>query len=370
MKKIKFICSILFLAVVASGCTKIEGIDKDLSFLSTVGFTNPSKVFDISNDNSGNVKITPLGDGAASYTVNFGHGTGAAASAVVAPGLSATHSYPEGTYTVSIAATDNAGVATTNTFPLTVTYRAPENLLVTKTQSVHKITVQAKADYAASFMVYFGDVSNEVGTPMAMGQELAHEYATHGDYNLKVIALSGGAAKKEQITALKITDAYGLPITFEDPWVNYFFGTFGAGQGFETVANPDATGLNTSSLVGKFMRGNESWSGTYSPLDSPIDFSQGKIIKVLVYNPDPAMIGKRLNVELESAVGGVPANGIAVKRATVTKSGVWEELAVDFSSIPEIKTTTKFGQIVFRFNATAIAPPAMTIYIDDIRFTN
>ena len=52
MKKIKFICSILFLAVVASGCTKIEGIDKDLSFLSSVGFTNPSKVFDISNDNS------------------------------------------------------------------------------------------------------------------------------------------------------------------------------------------------------------------------------------------------------------------------------------------------------------------------------
>jgi hypothetical protein len=85
MKTLKFICSILFLIVVVSSCTKIEGVDKDLSFLTTVASTNPSQIFDISTDNSGDVKITPLGNGVVSYTVSYGHGAGAAASAVVAP---------------------------------------------------------------------------------------------------------------------------------------------------------------------------------------------------------------------------------------------------------------------------------------------
>ncbi|MBK7635889.1 MAG: hypothetical protein IPJ13_17610 [Saprospiraceae bacterium] len=44
-------------------------------------------MFDISNDNSGDVKITPLGDGYSSATVNFGHGTGTASSAKVNPEL-------------------------------------------------------------------------------------------------------------------------------------------------------------------------------------------------------------------------------------------------------------------------------------------
>lgn len=361
MKTLKFICSILFLIVVVSSCTKIEGVDKDLSFLTTVASTNPSQIFDVSTDNSGDVKITPLGNGVVSYTVNYGHGSGAAASAVVAPGLSTSHSYPEGDYTVGITATDIAGVTTTTTYPLKVTYRAPEDVTITVDADV---VVSAKAKYAKSFEVSFGDTAGKV-YPLAIGAKLpSHTYAAGGPYNLKVVALSGGAAKTEVVRTM-----FGLPLTFDNATMVYNFGTFGTGQGFETVANPSATGLNTSAKVGKFIRGSEGWSGTFSPLDIPINFAQGKIIKLLVYNPDPAMVGKKLNVELESAVGGKPANGIAVKKATVTKSGEWEELVLDFSTITEIKTTTKFNQLVLRFNATAVIPGTI-IYVDDIRFTN
>ena len=362
MKKIKLICSLLFLMVAASSCTDIQGIDQDLSFLSTVNSANPNKIFDISNDNSGNVRITPLGEGFTTYTVNFGHGTGEAASANVTPGGSATHSYPEGSYTVTILSYDIAGVSTSNTYPLTVTYRAPEEVVV-KIES--DVVVSATALYAKSFLVYYGDVANEVGKPMAIGQKLpAHIYPAGGPFDLKVVALSGGAAKTEVVKTL-----FGLPITFDNSKVDYFFGTFGGGQAFATVDNPSATGLNTSAKVGKFTRGSEGWSGTYSPLDIPINFAQGKKVKVLVYNPDPAFIGKKLNVELESAVGGVPANGVAVKKVAVTTSGAWEELVFDFTGVTGITATSRFNQLVLRYNDTESTPGAI-IYIDNITFTN
>lgn len=364
MKKIITLCSLV--ALLATSCEKKDGIDDDLSFLNTATATNAGKIFDISNDNSGNVRITPTGQGASSFVVNFGHGTGAGASAVVMPGNNITHAYPEGTYTVTIVSKSVSGQETTATYPLVVTYRAPENIVVTTTQTAYLLKVKATALYAASYLVYFGDVVNEVGTPMATGMELAHTYPAAGTYNLKVVALSGGAAKSEKITPIVIFDPFGLPITFDSPTVDYFFGTFGGNQQFAKVANPNPSGLNTSVNVGKFTRGNESWSGTYSPLNNPIDMAAGKKIRVLAYNPDPALIGKMLNVELEA---GPIANGIAVKKAAFTTSGAWEELVFDFSTIPAIPATAKFSQLVLRFNDASNGAGAI-IYVDNFRLTN
>ena len=181
-----------------------------------------------------------------------------------------------------------------------------------------------------------------------------------------VVALSGGAAKTEKITPVTIMDPFGLPITFEQSTVDYFFGTFGGGQQFAKVANPNPSGLNTSATVGKFTRGFESWSGTYSPLNIPIDMAVGKKVKVLAYNPDPAMIGKSLNVELES--GTIP-NGVAVLKTAFTTSGVWEELVFDFSTIAAIPATAKFNQLVLRFNDSSNGAGAV-IYVDNFTLTN
>ena len=369
MKKLTFIYGFAFLMFVAVGCIQKDGIDQDLTFLDKAVSGNVNKIFDISTDNSGKVKITPIGDGVTSFVISFGHGTGTAASATVLAGANATHVYPEGDYTVSVVASDIAGHQTTVTYPLKVTCRAPENLAVTLTQTVHNLKVKAKADYAASYMVYFGDATSEVGTPLASGAEISHDYATSGNYNLKVVALSGGAAKTEKVTAIVVTDPFGLPIDFDNAFVNYFFGTFGDGQLFATVANPSATGLNTSAKVGKFTRGNQGWSGTYSPLNNPIDFASGKKIKVLVYNPDPALVGKKLNVELEAAVGGSPANGVAVLKVPFTTFGAWEEMVFDFSTISAIPATAKFGQLVLRFNDSSDGAGAV-IYVDNFRLTN
>ena len=366
MKKTTIIVALLIL-IVGAGCKKAVGVNDDTSFLNTATTSNPGKIFDISNDNSGNVRITPTGEGASSFTVKFGHGIGASAQADVMPGFSATHAYPEGSYTVTIISKSIGGKESTATYPLQVTYRAPENITVTTNADVHLLKVKATALYAASYLVYFGDVANEVGTPLATGAEVSHTYANAGTYNVKVEALSGGAAKSEKITPVTIYDAFGFPITFDLTTINYFFGTFGDNQQFATVNNPNASGLNTSAKVGKFTRGNQGWSGTYSPLNTALDMAQGKKIKVLVYNPDPALIGKKLNVELEA--GNSIANGVAVLKTAITTSGAWEELEFDFGTIAAIPSTEKFKQLVLRFN-DAVDGPGAVIYVDNFRQTN
>ena len=367
MNKIKLLGGALAIMLGVTACTEKEGIGEDLSFLNTTASGKIDKIFDISNDNSGNVKITPTGEGVSSFTVNFGHGTGAGASAVVNPGNSTTHAYPEGTYTVSIIAKDIAGKETTSTYPLTVTYRAPENLVITTNSDM---AVSATAAYAKSFLVYYGDVANEVGTPMAVGQTLpAHVYPAGGatPYTLRVVALSGGAA-----TTAATKPLFGFPIDFEAAGVDFFFGTFG-NVNFSKVANPAVGGLNGSAMVGRYQKPNgaESWSGTYSPLNIPINFAHGRKIKVLVYNPDAANIGKTLNVELEAAVAGTgaTANGVGILKAPITTSGAWEELVFDFNSIPAIPSTARFNQLVLRFNDSQRGAGEI-IYLDHFTQTN
>jgi len=369
MKKLTITLGLLVLIAGITGCKK-DGIDKDTSFLSSSTLGTTGKVFDISNDNSGKVTITPTGEGASSFVVKFGHGSGTSAEATVKPGFSTSHNYPEGNYTVTIVSRTLSGQETSANYPLQVTYRAPENIAVNATTTAHTVKVKPTALYAASFLVYFGDVANETGTPVATGAEVSHTYATAGNYDVKVVALSGGAAKSEKVTTITITDPFGLPITFESAFINYFFGTFGGGQQFSTVANPNPSGLNTSAKVGKFTRGWEWWSGTYSPLNTKLDMSQGKKIKVLVYNPDPALIGAKLNVELEA--GSSINNGVAVLKVPLTTSGAWEELVFDFSTIAAIPANEKFGQLVLRFNdaADGAAGLGQIIYVDNFTQTN
>lgn len=365
MKKIKYIFSLVLVLAVTVSCS-IEGISNDTALIGTETSGNLNKVFQISTDNSGVVKITPTAEGATSFKVDYGHGSGSAVT--LNPGESTSHVYPEGNYTVKITATTISGAVTEQTFPLSVVYRAPENLAVTLNANVHNLKVKATADYAASYLVYFGDVANEVGTPLATGAEVSHTYAVAGTYNVKVVALSGGVAKTEKITSTIIYDAYGLPITYELATQNYAVGgTFG-GVDTAVIANPFASGINTSATVWKYTKtvGAAGWSGTYSGLDAPIDFATGKKIKLYMYATE---VGKKLNVELEWAVGGNPANGVAVLKVANTVANAWEELVFDFSTISGIPADAKFTQLVFRYNDAADGTGEV-IYIDNIRLTN
>ena len=364
MKNIKLIFSFVLLMTLTISCNIPDGIDQDTYFLSSAASTKVSTTFDISTDNSGKVIITPTGEGVTSSKILFGHGIGADASAVVAPGSSANHSYPEGSYTVTIIYTDITGNQTTTTYPLVVTYRAPENIAI---RTIGEMRVSVTASYAKSFLVYYGDVANEVGTPLAIGQVLpAHTYPPSGStpFVMRVVASSGGAA-----TTTATKTLFDLPIDFETPDVD-IFAPFGSPISlFATVNNPNATGLNTSAKVGMFTKGGTT-SGTLSAFNIPINFAYGKKIKVMVYNPNPANIGKNITMLLQApVVAGQPAAGVAIKKVPITTSGAWEEIVFDYGTISAIPATAKFGQLLMRFNDTQ-AGAQEVFYVDNFVQTN
>lgn len=368
MKKTKFIYAIAFTMFIAAGCSK-DGLNDDLSFVDTPKSTDNANTIQVSDDNSGVVVVNPTGGGASYFVIDYGHN---GAIDTVLAGRAGSHIYPEGTFNGTVTALDlNKRAGASSTFQFTMLYRAPENV---DFAIANNIEITPKADFASSFLVYYGDVANEVGTPVAAGGSLpAHHYAGGGPYYIHVVAISGNPTYSGAATTTSDTkQVWGLPIEFEDATVDYFFGTFG-NVTFSKVANPAPGGLNSSASVGQYGKpiGAETWSGTYTPLSIPIDFAFGNKIKVLLYNPDPANIGKLLNVELEAGIGssGAPANGVAILKQPITTSGAWEELTFDFSSIPAIPATSQFKQLVLRFNDSQMGANE-TIYLDNFRLTN
>ncbi len=370
MKKI--ILSLAIFSLIIASCTTPDGIDSDLSALDSTNPGNFDKIFDISDDNSGLVKITPIAEGVTKSVVSVGHGTGDPIT--VFPGDFATHSYPEGNYTVSITSYDLAGNTATNEFPLQIVYRAPANINATTGNFAGTtLNLSATADYANGMQVIWGDggtgevPTNMTGTLGGAFTAPGHNYAP-GVYTLTVIALSGGVATTTATYPITVFAPFSLPITYESPIQNYGTGgTFG-GVGVAKVANPFPGGINTSANVWRYSKptGAESWSGTWTPMATPnaipINIDNGSKIKVMVYSTE---VGKQLNVELEQASSGIPNQ---VLKVASTVANQWEELVFDFGALG-IPAGTSFNQLVFRYNDIA-GGTGEVIYIDNVTQSN
>ncbi|BDQ12756.1 hypothetical protein [Sediminibacterium sp. TEGAF015] len=360
MKSIKILFSAILLGLIFTGCNKKDFTDT--SFVESAGV--PAKLtalFTITQDNTGLVTITPNGEGAVSYDVYFGDAT--TTPVKVQAGKSTTHVYKEGVYNVKLVGYNVSGKTTEATQQLTVTFRAPENLEATvdiDPSNNFKVNVGAKALYETFFQVYFGDVANEVPTNFNEGQTVSHVYAATGTYTVKVVALSGGAAKTEFTKTVTIVDPVLLPVTFESPTLNYQFFNFDGGNA-SVVNNPYKTGINTSNRVGRMIKGaGQPWGGSVMPLSAPIDFSTNKIFRMKVYSP---RVGAKVLLKVENAANGA----INFERErTTTVANAWEEIGFDFSTI---NTANVYNNIVLIFELGTVGDgsPNFTFLFDDIR---
>jgi hypothetical protein len=369
MKNIKKIIGFCLILTTFISCSLNDNLDDNIN-INGAEIVTIDKIFDISTDNSGLVRITPVGEGVISFEVQYGHGTGVDASAIVNPGASTTHIYPEGNYTVTIISTNIAGVSITNTYPLSIVYQAPTNVVVNQNFSGTVLTITATATNANGFTVDWGDGSSIQTMSGTLGGTFTvpdHNYAP-GVYTLTVTALSGGLATTTTTFPITVYAPFGLPITYESPIQNYNIGgTFG-GVDVAQVANPFPGGINTSATVRRYTKtiGAASWSGTWTPLSTPngvpIDINNGSKIKVMVYSTE---VGKLLNVEIEQGSGGV-SNKVLQVASTVANQ--WEELVFDFG-VFGIPAGTTFGQLVFRYN-DADSGLGEVIYLDNITQSN
>jgi hypothetical protein len=363
MNTFKYLIGFSFLLVMVAGCKK-ENFD-DLSSLDSVTDADKiSALFEITQDNSGNVTITPSGEGVASFDVYYGDGT--ATPAKLAPGKSTQHQYAEGNYNVKIVGYNIKGQLTEATKQLTVTFRAPENLEVTANvdpNNNYKLDVSAKAQYETFFRVYFGDVPNEVPQSFNEGQTISHIYPAVGSYTLRVVALSGGVATTEYTKVINIVDPILLPLTFESPTVDYSFINFGGGN-VSIINNPQSGGINTSAKVGRMVKNPpEVWGGAVITLGEPINFSSNKIFRMKVFSP---RVGARVLLKVENLTDG---GTFFEKEATSTVANAWEDLAFDFSTINTANAYQKVV-LIFDLGVAGDGSPNYTWLFDDIRQTN
>ncbi|MCE2963750.1 MAG: carbohydrate binding domain-containing protein, partial [Chitinophagales bacterium] len=146
-----------------------------------------------------------------------------------------------------------------------------------------------------------------------------------------------------------------LPITFEETALNYAFSDFG-GASASKVTNPHSGGINTSSSVGKLIKGSgaEKWAGSYLQLPNPINFAGAKGIKVKVYSPKANI---KVRLKLENATN----DQIFVETdQTLTTANAWQELKYTFNNLNQ-----SYHKVIifFDFDVTGANE---TFFFDDI----
>jgi hypothetical protein len=157
-----------------------------------------------------------------------------------------------------------------------------------------------------------------------------------------------------------IVDHESAPTTFD---FKYFANGAleAAGYQFEVIDNPNPSGINTSSKVGKFVKAGDAlpFAGMYSfpDLESPIDFQGVRTIRAKVHMDH---IGN-FAVKLEGSATGAPAIEIPIANTLVNQ---WEALTFDFSAAPD---NAEYKRLTLFFDLTIDATGSdVTSYFDDI----
>ncbi len=363
MKKINILVNWLMGVLLLVACTKTEFTDT--SFVDRgEAPSGLSAMFDITQDNTGLVTITPNGVGAVTYDVFYGDGNNTPAKVVA--GKNTTRVYQEGVYPVKVVGYSVSGKKTEATQQLTVTFRAPENLEVSVTvdpTNNYKVNVSATALYETNFKVYFGTSPTETPITFLEGQTVSNVYAATGTYQVRVVAFSGGAATTQRIVPVTIVDPILLPLTFESPTINYNWFNFDGGN-VTVISNPQSNGINTSGKVARMVKNaGQPWGGSFLTLSSNIDFSANKIFRMKVYSP---RVGAKVLFKVENSAN--PGQNFE-KEVLTTRANAWEDLVIDYRAI---NVANSYNRIVLIFDNGTMGDGSanFTWLFDDIRLVN
>lgn len=181
---------------------------RDISFADNIAVpTNISAIYNITQDNTGSVTITPNADGAQSFDVYFGDST--TAPAIVNQGESASHIYAEGTYQVKVVASNLNGDTAEVIQQLVVSFKAPQNIVVVIENDAaisKKVNITANADFATMFEFSSGETG--VTQPVVsgnIGSTISYTYQNAGTYNITVEAKGGAIATTKYQASFVVT---------------------------------------------------------------------------------------------------------------------------------------------------------------------
>lgn len=153
-------------------------------------------------------------------------------------------------------------------------------------------------------------------------------------------------------------DVLALPLDFESETLSYNFEAFG-NVSAGVVANPDQTGINTSTMVAQLTKtaGAETWGGAFLQLPDPIDFSNSTTMELKAWSPKA---GINVLLKLENATDGDTFHEIQVVN---TKANEWELLTFDMSAIDQSK---EYHKVVVFFDF-GVNGDGSEYFFDDVK---
>jgi hypothetical protein len=364
MKNIKLIFS-LFVFSIFIGCTNDDS-NTDLEGVTTP--TNISALMTIKQDNSGLVTIIPKGEGITQFEIYFEDGT--VEPAFVNPGGSTQHNFAEGVFPVKIVGVTVDGKKSEVIQPLTVSFLAPTNLNVTITPGASlSVAVSATADLETFFQVYYGEDPAQVPVDFNEGQTVTHTYAAAGTYQVKVVALSGGAATTEVIQNVTVTNLFAAPTPtlpasnvismFSDAYTNVPVDTWQTSWSQASLQDISIQGNATKKYSNLNFVGIEA---TSSPINATSmthfhtdvwssDFTQFKV-KLVDFGAN-AVFGGGDDVEHEITINA-PAQE------------TWVSLDIPLASFTGLTTRAHIAQLIY----VGAPSSTTTVYIDNVYFYN
>ena len=186
-----------------------------------------------------------------------------------------------------------------------------------------------------------GRSTTEINTIRAFGP---------GEYIVKLTAsnIAGGSDVFEDVIVINIPLPINLPVTFDDPNVDYEVATFG-GTSFSIVDNPDVSGTNDmASQVGEIVNAGVAFEGISFDVGMPIDLTTEKTITMNFWSE----VAVPVLLKLEEG------SGADVEVSTTHSGSGWELLEFDFASSNSYLRITIFAD-----------GPGTTVgsfYVDDI----
>ncbi|OUR90835.1 hypothetical protein A9Q87_12870 [Flavobacteriales bacterium 34_180_T64] len=205
MKIVKYVFSICLLVLAIYSCSQ----DDDSSdFVNSIEApTNISANVVVTQDNTGLVTITPLGEGVTNFKIGFGDQSEPADG--INPGNSVSHIYEEGTFEATITAIGLNGLTTTIVQSIIVSFQAPQDLMVTVENDAavsKQVNITASAEFALSYEVDFGDLA---GTTMMSNIEepISFIYNDAGIYTITITAFSAAIETTQYVEeAFEVTE--------------------------------------------------------------------------------------------------------------------------------------------------------------------
>ncbi|MBJ7881111.1 PKD domain-containing protein [Gelidibacter salicanalis] len=360
MKTVKYIFSLCFIVLAIYSCSQD---DDNADFVEAIAApSNVSASVTVTQDNTGLVTITPTGEGAVSFNVAFGDNSDP--SGTIVTGKSLKHIYEEGTYTAIITANGLNGLTTTVNQDIVVSFKAPQNLMVTieNDGTLSKtVNILASADFALSYNVDFGDGSDLLMSNI--NETTSYTYQDGGTYTITVTAFSAAIETASYTEEFEVTEilqplkaapaqpnraATDVISIYSDSYQNIAGTDFYPNWGQTTTYNEIAINGNNS-----IQYGNLNYQGIQ--FGATADASQMEFLHIDVWTADENMALDIFPISIATGEKFVQKNPVA---------GQWNSYNIPLSDFTS-QGLSMADIHQFKFVGT---PSGGTVFIDNLYF--